>query len=302
MVFCFYPVPATAPSAPQISAVVIALNEGENLRRTVERLRATLPDDAEILIVDDGSTDGSTGFLCAADPGVRLFRTTQWGTARARNFGARHASGEFLVFADAHIDLPDLWWPPMIELLGQRGAGAVAPVVSDIAEPDCKGYGMRLCSDITIEWLPLQQNTPYPVALIPWCCAAIRRDTFESIGGFDEGMIRWGGVDLELSLRLWLLGYELWLIPGVEIFHLFREHRPYPVEWSWVIHNRLRLAFVHFDSGRISRAVEALRDHEGFASAVGLAIERDIFSRRTQLATRRVYDDEWFFRKFGPEW
>jgi GT2 family glycosyltransferase len=287
---------------PRISVIVLALNEGDNLRRTVEELRATAPDTAELLVVDDGSSDGCADFLRRGNGAVKLLHTDRFGTAKARNFAAGQARGEFLVFADAHIRLPERWWQPMIELLDQPSAGAVASVVSDTAEPDCKGYGMRFRPDITIEWLPLRQKSPYPVALIPWCCAAMRRDVFDKAGGFDEGMIRWGGVDLEFSLRLWLLGYELWLVPEVEIFHEFRESRPYHVEWSWVIHNRLRLAFLHFSRERISRAVDALRDHEAFASGLSLTVDRDISRRRAELAAARVRDDEWFFGRFGPEW
>lgn len=286
---------------PAISVIVLALNEGERLHQTVKALQATLPPHAEILVVDDGSTDGSADFLRGSGT-VRLLEGREFGTAKARNFGVRHASGEVLVFADAHIQVPEGWWRPMVELLRNPSIGAVASVVSDTTEPECKGYGMRLRSDITIEWLPPRQDTPYPVALIPWCCTAMRRDTFERSGGFDEGMIRWGGVDMEFSVRLWLLGYELWLTPQVEIFHFFREDRPYHVEWSWVMHNRLRLAFVHFNSGRIRRAVEALRNHEAFAPGLSLTVDGDISTRRAQLAALRVRDDEWFFSRFGPEW
>jgi glycosyltransferase involved in cell wall biosynthesis len=49
--------------AETISAVVVALNEGEMLQRTVENLFATLPRTSEIIVVDDGSADGSTAFL-----------------------------------------------------------------------------------------------------------------------------------------------------------------------------------------------------------------------------------------------
>ena len=284
----------------RISIIVLALNEGDHLRQTVEQLRATAPD-AELIVVDDGSNDGCADFLESCE-GVRLLRTNMVGTAKARNVAVSHAQCELLVFADAHINVPARWWQPMVEILGQPSAGAVASVVSDTTERDCKGFGMRFRPDITIEWLPLQQRSPYPVALIPWCCTAIRRDVFDKAGGFDEGMIRWGGVDLEFSLRLWLLGYELWLIPELEIFHLFREDRPYHVEWSWVIHNRLRLAFLHFGRERVARAIEALRGHEAFPAGLSLTVERDVFLRRAQLAAARVHDDDWFFNKFGPAW
>jgi GT2 family glycosyltransferase len=288
---------------PSISVVVITLNEGARLRETVEGLRSTLPRDAELVIVDDGSTDGSTEFLAAPDEPAILLRSTGLGTARARNWGARQSHGEFIVFADAHVKLPAGWWEPMVELLKRQLVGAVAPMVSDFADSRASGYGLRLAGpDLTAEWLPSQGLKPYPVPLLPGCCLAMRREVFQAVGGFDDGLLRWGGMEHELGLRLWLLGYELWLTPEVECAHLFRDEGPYHVEWSWVIHNRLRLAFLHFNRSRIAHVVENLRDHEGFSDAVALLADSDVSSRRCELASRRTRDAEWYFETFGPKW
>jgi GT2 family glycosyltransferase len=285
---------------PKIAAVVITLNEGEKLRSTVEQLYATLPGNADIVVVDDGSSDGSTNFLNGANGRTQLLRTDNLGTAKTRNLAVRHTSADTLLFLDAHLNLPAGWWEPILEVLEDTGAGAVAPGVSDIEEPNRKAFGMRFKGpDLSVEWLRQNGESPYQVPFLPWCCTAIRREIFQSAGGFDENMVRWGGIDIEFSLRLWLLGYELWLAPQAEVFHFFRSTRPYPVEWQEVIHNRLRTAFVHFSFERITQVVRALSNHEGFASAVALAVGRDIAVRRDGLATRRVHDDGWFFEKFG---
>ena len=130
----------------------------------------------------------------------------------------------------------------------------------------------------------------------------MRRDVFQATGGFDSGLIRWGSDDCELSLRLWLLDYELWVVPQVEVAHLFRNQPPYSLEWTAVLHNTLRLAFVHFSAERIRGVVEALRNHEGFSEGLAQSIVSDFSARRAELMSRRVHDDEWFFRKFGLDW
>ena len=95
-------------NSSRISVVVIALNEGSNLRRTVENLQSTLNGNSEILVVDDGSDDGCADYLAAGDASVRLVRSDHLGVAAARNFGAAQTSGDIIVFADAHITLqPD---------------------------------------------------------------------------------------------------------------------------------------------------------------------------------------------------
>jgi GT2 family glycosyltransferase len=288
---------------PRISAVVIARNEGENLRRTLGRLQATLPSESEIVVVDDGSDDGCADFLAANHSPVRLFRTSRAGISRARNYGARRTQGDILLFSDAHVDMDAGWWEPLVALLANPRVGAAAPVVANLRDPECKGYGLRLAGpDPDEEWLDEPPEAACPVPLLSGCCVWMRRDTFDAVGGFDEGMVCWGSEDTEISMRLWLLGYEVWLAPSVELRHLFRERHPYAVEWDWVVHNKLRLAHLHFGLERLNRVIEALRPHEAFASAMNMIDNSDAWHRRSALSWRRVRDDEWFFGTFGPCW
>ena len=294
---------STHLSSSRISVVVIALNEGSNLRRTVENLQSTLNGDSEILVVDDGSDDGCADYLAAGDTPVRLVRSDHLGVAGARNFGAAQTRGDVIVFADAHITVQPGWLAPLVELLDKDSVGAVAPVILNQEKPRYKGFGLRLKSpDLSIEWLRRQGEDPYPVPILPGCCLAMRRETFEATGGFDGGMIRSQGVDNELGVRFWVLGYEMWLAPQVEVMHLFRRRQPYELAWNTVMHNKLRLAFVHFEQDRVSRVVDALRGHKGFAAGLAQLAVGDAAEGRSLIASKRVRDDRWFFEQFGPSW
>jgi GT2 family glycosyltransferase len=185
------------------------------------------------------------------------------------------------------------------EALLDPHVGAVAPTISVMGQEQNKGFGMRWNGPgLGVEWLPPQGNEPYPVALAPGCLLAMRREVFEATGGFDDGMIFWGMEDSELSLRLWLLGYELKLIPAVDVAHLFREKHPYTIGWSCVIHNMLRVAFCHFHQQRIERVVEALKRYRDFSNALSFFSKSDIWVRRESLERQRVRDDQWFFERF----
>src|ERR1041384_2520188 len=96
-----------------VSAVIVTLNEGTNLRSTVESYRRTLPEGSEIVVVDDGSDDGAPRVLRDCNGSVRPPWTGHRGVALARNLGARSAPGDAIVFSDAHVDLPDNWAPPL---------------------------------------------------------------------------------------------------------------------------------------------------------------------------------------------
>ncbi len=181
---------------PAVSVIVVTLNEGENLRRTVENLQASVPPGGEIIVVDDGSTDGSTDFLQGNHSSVRLLRPGHENLSKARDSGAREANGDVLVFSDAHIAASPGWWQPIVDLLANPEIGSVGPALSMMGRPDCVGYGQVLAGpDLEIDWLDFRQTEPYPVCMVGGAFLAMRKDTFQATGGFDEGMIRWGSED-----------------------------------------------------------------------------------------------------------
>ena len=283
--------------------VVISHNEGAHLRRTVHSLLASLPADGEIIVVDDHSTDSSADGLRTGYDGVRVLRPAErLGAAAARNYGAAQAGGEILVFSDAHVEVPLGWLAPLRTALARPRVGAVNPVVATMGHLESKGYGFRWQdSALNVEWLGPRGDAPYPV---PFACSgflALRREVFEAVGGFDPGLVLWGMEDSELSLRLWLLGYECLLVPSLEVAHLFRDSHPYKVHWEVLLHNMLRVAVVHFGAERTRRVVACLTGNRGFPAAFARLADSDAWTRRGAVRAARRYDDDWFFQRFGME-
>src|SRR5689334_7548849 len=99
---------------PMVSAVVPAYNAEATLRETLESVRSQTHERLEIIVVDDGSTDGTVAIVEAQqqiDPRIRLIRQKNAGVATARNAGAAAAKGAYL----APVDADDLWHPTKIE-------------------------------------------------------------------------------------------------------------------------------------------------------------------------------------------
>jgi GT2 family glycosyltransferase len=263
----------------------------------VENLRDTLPARSEVVIVDDASTDGSTaGFR-------RAIKAGGIGVARARNLGAAQSKGDLLVFADGHIRLDKLWWQPLADIVEDRQVAAVAPGVTHLPAGRGCGFGLQLTGpDLDACWLPRKASTPFAAPILPGCCLMMRRAAFEATGGWDGGLLHRGGVDNEMSVRLWLLGYDLLIAPQVMVRHRFRKTSPYPVGWPQYLHNRLRLAFAHLCPPRLAKAVKALHKHEAFGEAMALLVEGDISLRRKEMLARRVRTDDWYFERFGMKW
>jgi GT2 family glycosyltransferase len=283
----------------RLSVVVIARDEGAELRHTVENLRDTLPPSAEIIVVDDASRDGGARLL----RNVEVARTKGLGVARARNLGAQRAGGDWLIFADAHIRvLPD-WWRPLEAAIERPRVAAAAPGVAGMRKGQAAGFGLTFRSPaLDVRWNDPLSARPFASLILPGCCLAVRRDVFDAVGGWDAGMFGVGGNDNELCLRLWLMGYRLLVTPGVVIRHRFRQRSRVPVPGERHLHNLLRMALVHLKAERIGRVFAANQHDRHLGAAVALLAAGDAAERRRELSRRRIKNDDWCFGKFGLEW
>ena len=283
----------------KLSVVVITRNEGAELQHTVTNLQATLPAHSELVVVNDGSRGG----LIDLPRPRRIVHGRGLGVARARNLGASKTSGDVLVFADAHIRVDDGWWRPLVAILENPKAGAASPAITHLPPAGDIGYGLTFKGpDLSVSWLGKKSERPFPVPIIPGCCLAMRRDTFESAGGWDAGLMHRGGVDNELSVRLWTLGYDLYVEPRVVCRHLFRKRSPYRVGWPEYLQNRLRLAMAHFSGERLGQVVRALQGYQHFGEAMELALENGVGERRREMLALRVRTDGQYWRRFGIGW
>jgi glycosyltransferase involved in cell wall biosynthesis len=96
---------------PLVSVVIPAYNAAGFIGETLDSVRAQTVRDLEVLVVDDGSTDGTAGLVRRRYPEVRLFTQANQGAAVARNTALDHARGDWIAF----LDSDDLWQPAKLE-------------------------------------------------------------------------------------------------------------------------------------------------------------------------------------------
>lgn len=93
-----------AESNPLISVIVPVYNVAKYVRRCIESVERQTYQSLEVILVDDGSTDGS-GRICDELEGefdnITVFHTANQGLSAARNFGMKHISGDYVVFVDS---------------------------------------------------------------------------------------------------------------------------------------------------------------------------------------------------------
>lgn len=284
---------------PPTSVIVVSHNEGENLPRTVRALSSTVPDTTDIVVVDDWSADGSADAL-ADDERVRVLRPPhRAGVAGARNFGAAAATGDLLVFADAHVDPVPGWLRPLAAAFKDSSVAAVAPAISRIEHRVEKGYGFTWRdAGLGVRWLRQNPTRPMPVPFLCGCFLAFRRDDFEAVGGFDTGMVTWGSEDAEICLHLWRRGRRCKVIPRSDVAHLFRPAFPYEVGARETLHNVLRLAAAHFSDRALAAVVAKASAFQAFPSAFDAVLDSDVWMRRERIASAARHDGDWFLDRF----
>src|SRR5688572_13640851 len=111
---------SSAPPELDVTVVLPAYNEAGHVREEIDRISAALKDTAysfEILVVDDGSTDG-TADVVEGLPFVRLLRfPVNRGSGTARRIGTAQAHGRYVVWTDADMTYPNQRIPELIDIL-----------------------------------------------------------------------------------------------------------------------------------------------------------------------------------------
>jgi len=292
-----------AKDIPSVSIIIPCRNEQHYVRQTVDHIHAV---DAgrpyEIIVVDDGSTDGCCDFLRYDRPvylDVRLLNTLKPGVARARNLGAGKADGRFLVFCDAHLVVSPGWLKGLTGRLEEGKAEAVCPAIAHTAAPGKFFYGGtwngKLCW-ISLTVPPAEEGV---VPLAPSGCLAVRRDVFFAAGGFEEEFKVWGYDDAEFSLKLWLFGHRVTVDPRIRILHISRPLPEHQQNGEYLVHNLLLLAILHFSGPRLARTIELARGYPDFTPGLPGILWRKHYARRQDYFQRRVFSDDWFMRKFN---
>lgn len=194
---------------PKISVVIPCYNAVAYVAEAVRSVDDQGWPELEIIVVDDGSIDGSADVVAAAFPGIRVIRQSNAGVAAARNAGLREATGDWIAFLDAD----DLWLPG--KLRAQWDQIASEPDVrlaysawivweSSDAQPDESWLAGALGEQAGAATLPGPSGWIYPDLLLDcevWTSTVLaQRDLLMRLGGFDETLRI--GEDYDLWLRV----------------------------------------------------------------------------------------------------
>lgn len=201
-----------------LSIIVPVYNGGAGFRHCLQAIAQSDYTNWELIVVDDGSTDGSETIAQAYANQVLTTPKRQSGPATARNLGANAAIGDYLLFLDAdclvHLDtLTNLAW----FLRNNPDVDAVFGSYDD--DP----HETNFLSQYKNLFHHYMHQTGSEDASTFWAgCGAIRRQTFFAVGGFDESYQKPCVEDIELGYRLKAGGYQIKLCKSMQVKHLKR--------------------------------------------------------------------------------
>lgn len=197
------------------SVVIPTYNRKPILEKCLRALEHQQFTDYEVIVVDDGSIDGTVDWLKANTdqfPHVRLFCRDHLGASAARNFGVEQAKGDTIVFIDSDLVVTEVFLKAHAESL-QQGQ-------QELGNNRLFTYGrvINTCNfdDPTSEPYKI---TDFSAAYFATGNVAIARHWLIEAGLFDTGFQQYGWEDLELGVRLKNLGLKLIKCPEAVGYH-----------------------------------------------------------------------------------
>ena len=218
-----------------VKIVILNWNGAHHLTQFLPSVVANTPSWAQIVVADNGSTDGSIAWVETHYPGVHLIKMSQnHGYARGYNLSIQELPHPYVVLLNSDVETPAGWLQPMLDyceshpevgacqpkLLSYRDkdsfeyAGAAGGFLDKYGYPYCRG---RLF--FTLEKDEGQYDTPAEIFWATGACLFIRREVYLQAGGLDESFFA-HMEEIDLCWRVKLSGHKIMTVPGSHVYHL----------------------------------------------------------------------------------
>lgn len=288
---------------PDISICMVALDCRNVIVDCLESIRASNPAVThEIIVVDNGSKDGTVDLLRANYPEVKLIENgANVGFTKGTNQGIAASAGRYLLWLNTDTILrPDSLLILRDFLEAHPQAGIVGPKVLNADgsfQPQCK-RGMptpaasfayftkisrffpqdKTMGQYLLTYLPEDQANQ--VTAVSGCCLMARREVWDGIGPLDENIFSYGE-DIDWCVRATKAGWQVWYYPASQIVHLKGKGGAHskPYKKAWGMHNGMWVFYRKHLMQNYSPIISAF---------VGMGIGLGFATTCTKLALRKA--------------
>ncbi len=239
---------------PKVTVIVINWNGREFLSTCLKSLNNQTWKDFEILLVDNGSTDGSPEFVAENFPRIKVIKLKQnQGFCKASNIGIALANGEYIVLLNNDTEVAPHWLEELVKALDEHPeVGFCASKIVLQGAPhlvDSVGDAYSIAGSARkIGHLDFALKEKYrrPKFVFGACAGAAiyRRSMLEDIGLFDEDLFI-AQEDVDLSFRAQLKGYKCLYVPTALVYHrLSATLKTYSTEYVYYGHRNLEFVYL----------------------------------------------------------
>lgn len=199
------------------SVIVPTHNRHASLRNTIESLLRQDHADYEIIIVDDGSTDGTSSFLqnLQATPRLRIVSQSNQGPAAARNAGLAVAKGNLVAFTDDDCVVPPDWLRRYEEVMGASQLSFAGGLVRNCIPNIFSDVSQEITNHFVRFFGAGGQTTTFLTSNN----VVYRAEKLKALGGFDARFRGAGGEERALHARIISAGGQSKLVPNLVIDH-----------------------------------------------------------------------------------
>ncbi|MCI3986673.1 glycosyltransferase [Bacillus vallismortis] len=196
------------------SIIVLTYNQLAVTKQCLESIwKHTKKDCIEVIVIDNGSHDGTRDYLKQTSSIKAIFNKTNEGFAKACNQGFEAASGDPILFLNNDTVVTSQWLEPLIKLLYEDDKiGMVGPVsnyVSGAQQVPVDYTNVEGIEDFSRHYCLQQRGKSKAVLRLVGFCLLVKKKVLDEVGGFDERFKGGSFEDDDLSLRVQQAGYQL---------------------------------------------------------------------------------------------
>jgi hypothetical protein len=249
-----------------VIVAILNYNGKKYLKECIESLKAQTYKKTDVMVIDNGSQDGSVDFLRENFPWVRVIAFKKnYGYAKAYNMViASLKNYEFIVLLNMDTKVDKEWLAKLVDaIVSDDSVAACGSKVLFMDRPNIVNHAggkFTFTGGYDIGFLRHLREVESVKGYTGWvngCAMMVRRSIFLKVGGFDEDFVAYAE-ELDLCWRFWLSGYKILHVPNSIVYHKFGA--VWNPKWSFLNvflsqRNRLLSVIKNFETRNLVKAL-----------------------------------------------